>query len=76
MGKITPITAEVLRNGSAEPPLKLLLTVKEAADALCLDRSTVYELIMRGTLRSLKIGRSRRIRVKDLEQWVDEQLAA
>lgn len=72
MDKFTPTTAEVLRKRSAETPIKLLLTVKEAAAALALDRSTVYELIMRGAIPSLKIGRSRRIRVRDLERWVDD----
>jgi excisionase family DNA binding protein len=54
------------------PRVSLLLTVTEAADALRLSRSTVYELIYAGTLLSVKIGSCRRIRRSDLERFVSE----
>ena len=40
---------------------KLLLTPEEAAEALSIGRSKVYELIGRGHLASVHIDRSRRI---------------
>lgn len=49
---------------------RLLLTVKEAAQRLALGRSFVYQLLQRGTLRSVTIGRSRRVLVSDLEEFV------
>ena len=47
-----------------------LLTVKEAASLLGIGRSTVYELIYAGRIRSVKIGSSRRIRRGDLDDFV------
>jgi excisionase family DNA binding protein len=57
-------------------PTKLLLTPKEAAGALNINRSTLYQLIMRGTIPSILVGRARRIPVQALEQWIAEQIAA
>jgi excisionase family DNA binding protein len=45
------------------------LTVPEAATLLKASRSTVDRLIKRGELSSLKAGRLRRIRRRDLEAW-------
>jgi excisionase family DNA binding protein len=47
-----------------------LLTVKDAASILGIGRSTVYELIYAGRIRSVKIGSSRRIRRGDLDDFV------
>ena len=48
----------------------VLLTVEEAADALALGRTKVYELLDAGALRSIKIGRARRIPVEALHEFV------
>jgi excisionase family DNA binding protein len=40
---------------------KVLLTPEQAADALSIGRTKVYELINRGLLESVRIGASRRI---------------
>jgi len=48
-----------------------LVTVTEAADALGLSRSKVYELLAAGELPSVRIGRTRRIAVADLERFVE-----
>ena len=53
----------------------LLLTVSQAADRLELGRSLVYELVMRGEIASIKVGRARRIPAAALEQFVAERLA-
>jgi excisionase family DNA binding protein len=45
---------------------RLLCTPKEAAVALALSRSTVYELMASGELPYVKRGRSRRVRWADL----------
>jgi excisionase family DNA binding protein len=55
---------------------KLLLTPHEAADALAINRSTLYVLLMRGEIPSLQIGRARRILVHVLEEWIAGKLAA
>ncbi len=49
---------------------KLAVTVEEAARLLSLNRTKVYALCTRGELRSLKIGRSRRIPVAALHEYL------
>jgi len=53
---------------------KLLLTIPEVAGRLGLGRSLVYELVMRGDIPSLKLGRARRIPLAALEQFVEERM--
>lgn len=52
---------------------------KEAAKMLGIDRSTFYRQVMphvySGTIQSGKIGRIRRIDVKSLRAWWEQQLA-
>ncbi len=55
---------------TTQPPAKLLLTVNEAATALSLGRTFVYELVMRGELRSLKVGAARRVPIWALQDYV------
>ena len=52
----------------ASPPL--LLTAEEAARALRVGRSKVYELMRSGALRSVKIGGSRRVSATALAEYV------
>lgn len=51
---------------------KLLLCPEEVAEALGLGRSKVYELLASGRLRSVKVGRSRRVTVDQLQTFVAE----
>ncbi|WP_045877110.1 helix-turn-helix domain-containing protein [Pseudofrankia sp. DC12] len=55
---------------------KLLLTVEEAADVLGLGRTTTYALIRTGALKSVRIGRARRVRVTDLDAYAAQLDAA
>lgn len=48
----------------------LLLRVPEAAQRLGLSRGKVYQLIQSGALPSVRIDGSRRIRIGDLEAFV------
>jgi excisionase family DNA binding protein len=50
---------------------KLLLTPVEAARALGIGRSTVYELMQTGQLESVRIGACRRIPAADLAALVN-----
>lgn len=56
--------------------LSILLTVEEAANLLCLGRTTTYELAMRGLLRSVKVGRRRLVIRDGLRAFVAELEAA
>ena len=49
----------------------LLLRVPEVAHRLGVSRAKVYELISAGRLRSVRIDGCRRVRVSDLEAYVD-----
>lgn len=55
---------------------QLLLTVDEAARRLHLSRPVIYGLINSGRLRSLLIGRARRIPAQALEDFIARELAA
>jgi excisionase family DNA binding protein len=49
---------------------RLLLTVPEAAEALAISRSKLYELLAAGLVRSVRIDGSRRVPVEALETYV------
>lgn len=51
---------------------KLLLTPEEAAEALSIGRSKLYQLLAAAVLRSVTIGSSRRIPVEALHAFVDD----
>jgi excisionase family DNA binding protein len=53
----------------------LLVRPEDAARALSLSRTTVYELLARGELASIKVGSARRIPVGALQAWIDRQQA-
>jgi len=55
---------------AGKAPVTLLLTAEEAAQALRVGRSKVYELMRSGVLRSVKIGGSRRISATALAEFV------
>ncbi len=53
----------------SEPP-RVLLTPEEAAQALGISRSKLYELLRAGALESIRIDRLRRIPVEALHEFV------
>ncbi len=61
---------------SSAPSERLLLTVEEAAFRCSVSRSTMYELVGAGLIRSIVVGvRSRRVVAADLERWILAQTA-
>ena len=54
----------------------LLLRPQEAARALALSRSTIYDMIASGELAAVRIGRALRIPAQALRDWVAENTAA
>jgi excisionase family DNA binding protein len=54
----------------------LLYTPEGAAARIATGRTTVYALMASGELRSIKIGRSRRIPAVALEEYVEKLLHA
>lgn len=58
--------------GSAAPPPgpRLLYTMSQAGEVLGFSERTIYRLVDEGQLASVMIGRSRRIRADDLQDYV------
>jgi excisionase family DNA binding protein len=54
---------------------RLLLRPAEAAEAIGIGRSKVYELLARGDLPSIRIGSSVRVPLDALRAWIARQLA-
>jgi excisionase family DNA binding protein len=63
---------EFRRQGVGHAANRGLLRVEEAAEWLGLGRTKAYELVYRGTLPSVTIGRSRRVPVAALEAFVHQ----
>ena len=53
---------------------RLLLTVPEAAEALAISRSKLYELFAAGLVRSVRIDGSRRVPIEELETYITRLL--
>jgi excisionase family DNA binding protein len=49
----------------------VLVSVDQAATVVGIGKSKLYELLLSGELKSLKIGRRRLIRMSALEEFVD-----
>jgi len=49
------------------------LKVPEVATELRIARSRAYELVAKGTIPAVRIGRSVRVSRKELERWLEEQ---
>ena len=66
MQKHTKIPPE----GMAE--MKVLVSVDEAAAMLSLGRTLVWELVRKKELQSVKVGRTRRILVSSVHEYVEK----
>jgi excisionase family DNA binding protein len=53
---------------------EILLTVNEAAARLAIGRTSLYELISRRELRTVKIGRARRVPESAVDELISRQL--
>ncbi|MFY1689236.1 helix-turn-helix domain-containing protein [Plantactinospora sp. WMMB782] len=49
---------------------RVVLTIEEAAQRLGIGRTTMYALVMNGEIRSVTIGRLRRVPVRCLDEYV------
>lgn len=50
---------------------RLLLGLAEGAEALGVKRSTMYDLLARGEIESVKIGKRRLVTAESLEAYVE-----
>jgi excisionase family DNA binding protein len=58
------------------PRSPLLVTIPQAAELLAVSRSTVYQLIWDDELAPIRIGRSVRLTIDDLQDYVQRKRAA
>jgi excisionase family DNA binding protein len=49
----------------------MLITVREVAERLAVSRRHVWRIISQGELPAIKFGKSTRVRVMDLEQFIE-----
>ncbi len=71
-GHVGPIPAR----GASSPddaPMRMGLTIEEAADALACSASTVKRAIASGDLVTFTIGSARRVYVADLEAYIESR---
>jgi excisionase family DNA binding protein len=54
---------------------RILLTVEEGAEALGIGRTTTFALIKNGELKSVKVGRLRRIPLDEIRAYTTRLLA-
>lgn len=74
--RIEEATPKIVKTPEKTPELsntKMLMSVKETAEALGLSRPMVYNLIHRNDFPSLKIGSRTLVNVKKLQEWLDNQ---
>jgi excisionase family DNA binding protein len=60
---------------STAPDNRMVLTIEEAAKRLGVGRTTMYALVMNGEIRSVTIGRLRRVPTQCLDEYVSNLLA-
>lgn len=53
---------------------QLLLRVEDTAKALNISRAQLYPRLMSGEIPSIRIGRSRRIPLEALRDWIERQV--
>lgn len=58
-----------------DPANQVLISVEEAARRLCIGRTATYELVRKKQLQSVKIGRTRRVVVNSLENYIQQLLS-
>lgn len=54
---------------------KVLYTVADVAAMLSIGRTATWELVRKGTIRSVRIGRTRRVPMSAIHEYVERLLA-
>jgi excisionase family DNA binding protein len=55
---------------------ELLLRIDVAAERLAVSRATLYRMVQRGELPTVRIGTAVRVPVSSLERWLADQMAS
>jgi excisionase family DNA binding protein len=70
----TTVEVQTMSDSDSRVDDLLLLTPEDAAAALSIGRTTMYALLSSGAIRSVAIGRSRRVPVAELHSYVHRLL--
>jgi putative molybdopterin biosynthesis protein len=62
---------EPLNREPVASPRRLVLTVPEVASELQIPASTVYDLIRRGVIPAVRVGKRLRVPKRRLEDWIN-----
>jgi excisionase family DNA binding protein len=62
-----------MENPQEVAPQRLLLRIPEVAETLGIGRTKIYEMIAKGELPTIRVGRAVRISVSTLQKWVEER---
>ncbi|HEV2640778.1 MAG TPA: helix-turn-helix domain-containing protein [Actinocrinis sp.] len=54
---------------------RILLTVEEAADTIGIGRTTTFALVKSGELKSVKVGRLRRVPLAEVNAYTEQLMA-
>ena len=68
-GSNLPGLSATVTAAEADQPMKMLLSVPEAAEALSVSEGTIWALVRAGELPSCKVGRSRRLLMRGVEEY-------
>ena len=68
-----PAKSQMSQTASRHAPERLLLRVPEVADRLGLGLTKTWALVNTGEIRSITIGKSRRVPVEALEEWLRQK---
>ena len=63
-----------IQGASVPAEARMLVTVDEAASMLSIGRTFIYHLLRSGELRGVKVGRTRRVVVASLHDYVGRLL--
>jgi excisionase family DNA binding protein len=66
----------ILEEAPLQRLFRLLLTPAEAAKALGISRASLYPLLMRKEIPSIRVGGLRRVPFAALQRYIDELLSA
>jgi excisionase family DNA binding protein len=55
-------------------PVKMLLTIDEAAQAMSVGRTLLYDLMIRKEIASIKVGRVRRVPLAAIDDYINRPL--
>jgi excisionase family DNA binding protein len=67
-----PVLGESLPSSVPPEPVRLVLTIEEAAERLRVGRSLMYALVNSGAVESIRIGRLHRVPAAALTDFVEE----